>query len=353
MASGMLDDRTSEVGKQQRLRVSEGGDSRPKAVQATLIKGGPKVDPATILGERQALWQGNTLDFLTRLPPQRIFDLVVTSPPYNIGKSYEVRKKLDAYLREQETIIDQIVPRLKPGGSVCWQVGTFIEKNEVFPLDLEFAPLFRKHGLRMRNRIIWTFGHGLHNQKRFSGRYETILWFTNTPGPNDPYTFNLDDVRVPAKYPGKRHSKASPHAGKLSGHPLGKNPEDVWDIPNVKNNHIEKTAHPCQFPVGLVERLVLALTNEGDLVFDPFAGVASAGVAAAVHGRRFWGCELMAAYAEIGAQRVQVALEGKAVYRPHDKPVYDHTKSSLSKLPEGAEHSRKIAPRVASGARTK
>ncbi|QRR11621.1 site-specific DNA-methyltransferase [Burkholderia sp. MS455] len=296
-----------------------------------------------MLTETQAIWQGDTLKFLSRLPVEPIFDLVVTSPPYNIGKSYEVRKKLDAYLREQEAIIDQIIPRLKPGGSVCWQVGTFLEHNEVFPLDIEFAPLFRKHGLRMRNRIVWTFGHGLHNQKRFSGRHETILWFTNTPRRDDPYTFNLDAVRVPAKYPGKRHSKG-PNTGKLSGHPLGKNPEDVWDnIPNVKNNHIEKTEHPCQFPVGLAERLILALTNEGDLIFDPFAGVASAGVAATIHGRRFLGCELKAKYAKTGVRRMQDALDGNAVYRPHDKPVYDHTKSSLSKLPEGAEHSRHVS----------
>jgi adenine-specific DNA-methyltransferase len=339
----MLDDRMSDSVNEQRLRLRSRGGGSANAAQATLIKGGPKANPASILSERQALWRGDTLDFLTRLPAQPIFDLVVTSPPYNIGKSYEVRKKLDAYLREQEAIIDQIVLRLKRGASICWQVGTFIEHNEIFPLDIEFAPLFRKHGLKMRNRIVWAFGHGLHNQKRFSGRHETILWFTNTPKRDDPYTFNLDDVRVPAKYPGKRHSKDSPHAGKLSGHPLGKNPEDVWEIPNVKNNHIEKTEHPCQFPVGLVERLVLALTNEGDLVFDPYAGVASAGVAAAVHNRRFWGCELMAKYANTGARRMQEALDGKAVYRPHDKPVFDHTKSSLSKLPEGGEHSRKVA----------
>jgi adenine-specific DNA-methyltransferase len=349
----MLDDRTAEAGKDQVIRVGSESGERANKPKAALIKGGAKADPASLLGESQAIWQGDTLDFLTRLPAEPTFDLVVTSPPYNIGKSYEVRQKLDAYLREQEAIIDQIVPRLKPGGSVCWQVGTFIEHNEVFPLDIEFAPLFRKHGLRMRNRIVWAFGHGLHNQKRFSGRYETILWFTNTPGRNDPYTFNLDDVRVPAKYPGKRHSKDSPHAGKLSGHPLGKNPEDVWEIPNVKNNHIEKTDHPCQFPVGLVERLVLALTDQDDLVFDPFAGVASAGVAAAVHGRRFWGCELMAKYAKTGARRVQEALDGKAVYRPHDKPVFDHTKSSLSKLPEGAEHSRKVPAKPAAGERSK
>jgi adenine-specific DNA-methyltransferase len=289
----------------------------------------------------QALWLGDTLDFLRALPKSPLFDLVVTSPPYNIGKSYEVRKRLDVYLAEQALIIDEIVPRLKDGGSICWQVGNYVEDNEIFPLDIEFAPLFRRHAcLRMRNRIIWTFGHGLHTQRRFSGRYETVTWFSKTAGKRDNYTFNLDSVRVPSKYPGKRHFKG-PNAGKLSGHPLGKNPEDVWtvpsddvwSIPNVKSNHIEKTTHPCQFPVGLIERLILALTNEGDLVFDPFAGVASAGVAAAVHKRRFWGCELMADYARIGLKRLEGALDGTLNYRPHHKPIYDHTKSPLSKAP--------------------
>jgi adenine-specific DNA-methyltransferase len=306
-----------------------------------IIKGGAKADATRALKMNQALWQGDTLAFLRKLPLKPLFDLVVTSPPYNIGKSYEVRKSLDAYLAEQALIIDEILPRLKDGGSVCWQVGNYVEDNEIFPLDIEFAPLFRKHaGMRMRNRIIWTFGHGLHTQKRFSGRYETVLWFTKSAGKRDPYTFNLDSVRVPSKYPGKKHFKG-PNAGKLSGNPLGKNPEDVWsfpgddvwDIPNVKSNHIEKTEHPCQFPVGLIERLVLALTNEGDLVFDPFAGVASAGVAAAVHGRRFWGCELMAEYARTGLKRLEGALDGSLQYRSHQKPIYDHTKSPLSKAP--------------------
>ena len=104
----------------------------------------------------------------------------------------------------------------------------------------------------------------------------------------------------------------------------------------MKSNHVEKTIHPCQFPVGLIERIVLALTNPGDLVFDPFAGVASAGVAAAIHGRRFWGCELDADYAEVGRERLQAALDGEAVYRPHDRPIYDHTQSPLSKAPAPA-----------------
>ncbi len=228
---------------------------------------------------------------LSCMPHEPLFDLVVTSPPYNIGKEYESKKDLGEYLEWQGRIIDQLVPRLREGGSLCWQVGNFVENGGILPLALVFAPLFSGAGLKLRNRIVWHFGHGLHNRRRFSGRYEVVLWYTKS----DTYTFNLDAVRTPSKYPGKRHFKG-PRIGEYSGNPLGKNPGDVWEIPNVKANHIEKTMHPCQFPVGLVERLVLALTNQGDLVFDPFAGVGSTGVASALHGRRFWGVEVVPEY---------------------------------------------------------
>lgn len=293
-----------------------------------------KSKPSTALNLDHVLWQGDCLAFLRGLPNEPIFDLIVTSPPYNIGKSYETRVELDKYLEWQESILNEAIPRLKAGGSLCWQVGNFVSDNEIFPLDIEFAPIFKRHQLQLRNRIVWNFGHGLHTKKRFSGRYEVVMWYTKTTQKGDHYTFNLDPVRVPAKYPGKRHFKG-PKVGELSGNPLGKNPEDVWSIPNVKSNHVEKTSHPCQFPVGLIERLVLSLTNPGDLVFDPFAGVASAGVASVVHGRRFWGCELMGEYIKIGQDRINEALAGRAVYRPHDKPLYDHTKSNLSKVVVG------------------
>ena len=95
---------------------------------------------------------------------------------------------------------------------------------------------------------------------------------------------------VPAKYPGKKHFKG-PNIGKLSGNPLGKNPSDVWVFPNVKNNHPEKTNHPCQFPVELAERLVLSMTAEGDAVFDPYMGVGSSLIAALMHDRAAYGCD--------------------------------------------------------------
>ena len=277
---------------------------------------------------QNCLFQMDVESLLDSLPEEPIFDLVVTSPPYNIGKEYEHQKPIEEYLAWQERIIQKIYARLKDNGSICWQVGNYVENGSITPLDIELAPIFKRLNLHLRNRIIWHFGHGLHSRNRFSGRYEVVLWYTKT----DNYVFNLDDVRIPSKYPGKRSYRGE-NKGQLSGNKLGKNPEDVWDIPNVKGNHVEKTAHPCQFPVGLIERLVLALTNEGALVFDPFSGVASSGVAALLHNRHYWGCELSEEYTQIGKERLEKTLTGEIRYRPYDKPIYDPSQSALSKIP--------------------
>lgn len=276
-------------------------------------------------------WQGDVECFLAALPAQPVFDLVVTSPPYNIGKAYEQPDDFERYLGWQSRIIEKIYPLVKETGSICWQVGNYVSNGSIVPLDIELHPTFRRLGMQLRNRIVWKFGHGLHAKRRFSGRYEVIMWYTKS----DSYIFNLDPVRVPVLYPGKRHFKG-PKVGQYSSHPLGKNPEDVWEIPNVKSNHVEKTSHPCQFPVGLVERLVLSLTNPTGLVFDPFAGVGSAGVAALLHRRHFWGAELSHEYVSIGHERLVQTLAGTVRYRPHDKPLYDPGQSKLSIPPSGA-----------------
>lgn len=244
--------------------------------------------------------------------------LVVTSPPYNIGKAYERRSPLQSYVDEQKLVIDECVRLLHPSGSLCWQVGNHVQDGEVIPLDALLYPLFKKHGLRLRNRIVWHFEHGLHCSRRLSGRYETINWWTKT----DDYTFHLDPIRVPAKYPGKRHFKG-PNVGKLSGNPKGKNPSDVWVIPNVKNNHVEKTIHPCQFPVELVERLVLSMTDAGDAVLDPYMGVGTTVVAALKHGREGYGCDNVSEYVDIARQRVADLRSGVLRTRPMGKPVHD------------------------------
>lgn len=243
--------------------------------------------------------------------------LIVTSPPYNIGKEYEKKRSQKIYLKDQAECIAEAVRLLHPNGSICWQVGNYVDRGEVFPLDIMLYPIFKEHGLLLRNRIVWTFGHGLHCQKRFSGRHETILWFTKS----EDYTFNLDAVRIPSKYPNKKHFKG-PNKGRISGNPLGKNPTDVWDIPNVKANHVEKTDHPCQFPVGLAERLVLALTDEGESVLDPYLGVGSTAIAALKHNRIACGCDLEERYIKTAWERIHELRAGRLRTRPMNKPVY-------------------------------
>jgi adenine-specific DNA-methyltransferase len=259
----------------------------------------------------------DNLAFMKSLPDESM-KLIVTSPPYNLGKEYETKRPMEAYLDAQRQTIKEAVRLLHQKGSICWQIGNYVEDGEVYPLDILLYPVFKDAGLQLRNRIIWAFGHGLHCQKRFSGRYETILWFTKS----EDYTFHLDEVRIPSKYPNKKHFKG-PNKGKLSGNPLGKNPSDVWEIPNVKANHVEKTEHPCQFPVGLVERLVLSLTDPGDSVLDPYLGVGSSAIAALRNQRKAFGCDIVPEYIEQAQDRIQRLRSGTLRVRPMNKPVYE------------------------------
>jgi len=287
-----------------------------------------------------ALHQGDSLEFSKTLPNNSI-SLVITSPPYNLGKDYEDRASIEQYLQEQAILIRQLHRVLRADGSICWQVGNYVEDGEIYPLDILYYDIFKKIGFKLRNRIIWRFGHGLHASKRFSGRYETILWFTKS----DSYVFNLDSIRVPSKYPGKRHYKGEKR-GLPSGNPLGKNPSDVWevmaqdweagiwDIPNVKSNHPEKTEHPCQYPIELVERCVLALTNEQDWVFDPYAGVGTSLLGSIMHNRRAMGCDKEQNYVDIAYQRINNYFDGKLGYRKLGTPVFQPTgKEKVAQVP--------------------
>lgn len=252
----------------------------------------------SVAGEKFVLYRGDCRDLMCSMPDSSV-DLIVSSPPYFMGKEYDRSAKYEDFEKEHRELAPELVRILRTGGSLCWQTGMHVRNGASVPLDfLAYAAFSADRSLTLRNRIVWHFEHGEHARKRFSGRYETVLWFTK----GDDYYFDLDAVRVPQKYPGKRHYKG-PKKGEHSGNPFGKNPGDMWAIPNVKAKHMEKTVHPCQFPVGLPQRLVRALTREGDLVFDPFAGVSSAGIAAVVEQRRFLGSEIESKYARVGIQR--------------------------------------------------
>ena len=278
--------------------------------------------------ETYLVYNGDILQYLHQKNPRK-FDLIITSPPYNIGKSYETRTSIKNYLNTQKQIIRRLIKVLSDQGSIWWQVGNYVDNGEVFPLDIFYYEIFSKLGLKLRNRIIWHFGHGLHASNRFSGRYETILWFTKS----DDYIFNLDNVRIPSKYPGKLHYKG-PNKGKPSGNPLGKNPSDVWEIlqndwdncfweiPNVKSNHPEKTIHPCQFPIELVERCVLALTNEDSWVLDPFGGVGTSVIASLKHNRKCVSVDKEQKYCDIALERIKQFEQGSLKTRPLGQPIH-------------------------------
>lgn len=317
---------------------------KPPAIDTTKLElHKMKRDIAEVFSESASIvvQLGDTLEFLKTIPDDSV-RLVITSPPYNIGKEYEVQKELDNYLEFQKDVIRELVRVLADDGSICWETGNYVDGGEIVPLDIVFYPVFKAFGLQLRNRIIWHFNHGLHCSKRYSGRYESILWFTKS----DEYLFHLDDVRVPAKYPGKRAYRG-PNKGKPSGNPLGKNPSDtwefvanewgneIWEIPNVKSNHPEKTIHPCQFPIELCERCVLAHTNPGDWVLDPFMGTGSALLAAIMHGRKALGVDKESAYIELARTRIIEFFNGTLKYRPMGKPIHTPTgREKVSKIPD-------------------
>jgi len=273
------------------------------------------------IDEYAVVYHGSCLKLLKQIPDKSI-QLIVTSPPYNIGKEYEKKLKLNDYIEQQAEVIKECVRTLSEKGSICWQVGNHVDNSSIIPLDTVLYPIFKNLELVMRNRIVWHFEHGLHCSKRYSGRYETIIWFTRK---TKNYIFNLDPVRVPQKYPAKKYFKG-PKAGQYSCNPLGKNPGDIWNIPNVKSNHVEKTDHPCQYPVELIERLVLSMSDKDDWVLDPFSGTGTSIIAAIRHNRRGVGAEVIKKYVEIAKERINKAINGSLRTRPMNKPIYDPNK---------------------------
>lgn len=231
--------------------------------------------------------------------PDACVDLVVSSPPYNLGKEYEARRALEVYLDEQSKILTECARVLKPTGSVFWQVGAFSDRGGLIPLDIRFFPILESLGLKPRNRIIWARQHGLHGTRKFSCRHETILWFTK----GDDHIFNLDAIRVPQKYQNKKHYRGD-KKGEFSCNPDGKNPGDIWLFRNVKHNHEEQTIHPCQFPEDLIARIILATTHVGGVVLDPYMGTGTVAVVARDHERHFIGAETDERYHAVALRRL-------------------------------------------------
>lgn len=252
----------------------------------------------------------DVLDFLDSLPDGDAasgVDAHVFSPPYNVGKAYGDNPSSDAmrhlyYMGWLAQIVSECARTLREGGVLALQVGSTRDNlGGIVPIDMLVYDYLIKAGLTLQNRIVWQVPHGLTPSARLAGRHETVLIATKGPAPRH---FNANAARIPQKQPGKRAFKG-PNKGSLSGHPLGAWPIDVWAIPNVGHNAVEKTGHPCQMPIELARRLVQLYTMPGDLVVDPFAGSGTTAVAAIEGGRRFTGCDLI--YEDMRARRLAAA----------------------------------------------
>lgn len=263
------------------------------------------------------LYLGDCLELLSGLPDESV-DLIVSSPPYNIGKEYESRSPLYVYLDEQSKVLQECYRVLKKSGSIFWQVGSYSYQGTIIPLDIKFFPIFENLGMFPINRIVWLRQHGLQAKNKFSCRHETILWFTKTMD----YKFNLDNIRVPQKYQNKKYHKGE-KKGELSCHPNGKNPGDVWAFRNVKHNHEERTIHPCQFPEDLVTRIILATTDEDDVVLDPYMGAGTVPVVAKNNNRHYLGSELEKKYFDITERRISGKPNSEG-YFPNLKSLRDY-----------------------------
>jgi adenine-specific DNA-methyltransferase len=247
--------------------------------------------------ELNRIYQRDCIEGMRLLPDDSI-DLIVTSPPYNIGKSYETRQSVDSYVEWSERYLKEVYRVLKPGGNFMFQVGQYVDDstNNVPLTYLLFNPLINI-GFKLRQEIIWHFRGGMPAKKKLTGQNEKLMWLYK--GDDLPY-FDLDAIRVKEW-----------QAFDKRNNPNGKNPTDVWEFNRVAGNSKEKTAHPCQFPVVMIERIIKGWSPTDGIVLDTFMGSGTTAVAAVRTGRKFIGFETDREYVEITNKRLDNETEAE------------------------------------------
>jgi adenine-specific DNA-methyltransferase len=249
------------------------------------------------------IYQGDCVDVLPKLG--QLVKLTVTSPPYNIGKEYETRLPLEKYLDWTEQWVRLVYKATAPDGAFWLNLGYISVEGRGKAIPIPYL-VWERIPFFLIQEVVWNYGAGVASRRSFSPRNEKFLWYVRNP---NEYVFNLDDVRDPdVKYP--RQFKN----GRLKVNPLGKNPTDVWTIPKVtsgeKRSSKERTPHPAQFPIAVVERIVKACSNAGDLVLDPFVGSGSTAYTCLELGRPFIGVEIEQRYIDIAGARLDALLDG-------------------------------------------
>ena len=247
---------------------------------------------------------------MARIPDESI-DLILTDPPYNLGKDYgnaSDQQSVDDYLAWTERWIDAALPKLKANGSLY-----------VF-LTWRFAPeifVMLKRRMTMMNEIIWdrrvpSMGG---STRSFSSVHDTIGFFVK----RKDYYFDLDAVRIPYDAATKKARSRSIFVG-AKWLEVGYNPKDLWSVSRLHREHAERVDHPTQKPLEIIERMIKASCPPGGIVLDPFMGRGTTAVAARRLGRKFTGFELNAAYCDVIAARL-AAPEGAVAKRKKNSAV--------------------------------
>jgi adenine-specific DNA-methyltransferase len=273
------------------------------------ILGNPTWESASLL-----VYQGDSIELMQRLPGD-LFDLTVTSPPYNIGKEYEQTLPVEAYLSWCETWINEVFRLTDRRGAFWLNLGYISLSSKAKAIPLPYL-LWNRIPFFLVQEIVWNYGAGVAGRRFFSPRNEKWLWCVKD---ETDYVFNLDAVRDPnVKYPNQRKN------GRIRVNRAGKNPTDVWQIPKVTTGDhrtgqrasIERTSHPSQFPEAVIERIILASSNPGGLVFDPFGGSGTTAAVAARTGRECIIFELLPEYVTMATHRLKKMVAKLAAVQP-------------------------------------
>lgn len=256
---------------------------------------------------------GACTDLLKKLPDQSV-QLVVTDPPFNIGLAYDLyedSKDYNAYCDWMAGWIGECKRILAPNGSI------YIWQGDEYAAETNIA--LKRSGFFFRNWLIWYYTFGENQKKKFNRCHTHCLYFTKSA---TEFVWNADAIKVPSARQLKYKDKRAKSGGKLpddvweaaelpeaspSALPMG----DVWKVSRLCGTFGERlkkadgSAHPCQMPESVIERCVLASSNEGDVVVDPFCGTGTTAAVAKRLKRKFWTCDLSAEYVDVARARLE------------------------------------------------
>lgn len=221
---------------------------------------------------------------IMRTFPNNSINLICADPPYNLGKDYGStidKKDWTEYEKFTQQWLSEAVRLLKDNGTVYIFMGVRFVSRLYTMLENDFGLLFNSW-------ITWHYTQGMGRTKGFSPRHEDILCFVK--GKN--YTFNIDEIRIPQKYYRKRNNME------------GANPGDVWQFSHVHYCSKKRERHPTQKPEGVMERMIRASSNPGDIIFDPFVGSGTTCKVARDLGRHWIGIDVNQDYIAICESRM-------------------------------------------------